>query len=62
MAKNRNGPDGIVFPIFMDTSNVCIKVLEGTAITEVTQVSIQRNKKKILLKNIRNLNRIVEDK
>ena len=27
VAKNRNGPDGIVFPIFMDTSNVCIKVL-----------------------------------
>jgi replicative DNA helicase len=27
IAKNRNGPDGIVFPIFMDTSNVCIKVL-----------------------------------
>ena len=22
-----NGPDGIVFPIFMDTSNVSIKVL-----------------------------------
>ena len=27
VAKNRNGPDGIVFPIFMDTSNVSIKVL-----------------------------------
>jgi len=28
IAKNRNGPDGIIFPIFMDTSNVKIKVLE----------------------------------
>lgn len=27
VAKNRNGPDGIVFPIFMDTKNVKIKVL-----------------------------------
>lgn len=28
VAKNRNGPDGIVFPIFMETRNVKIKVLE----------------------------------
>ena len=28
IAKNRNGPDGIVFSIFMDTSNVDIKVIE----------------------------------
>ena len=27
VAKNRNGPDGMVYDIFMDTSNVCIKVL-----------------------------------
>ena len=27
IAKNRNGPDGLVFPIFMDTSNVQIEVL-----------------------------------
>ena len=27
VAKNRNGPDGIVYPIFMDTSNVKINVL-----------------------------------
>jgi len=30
LAKNRNGPDGLVFPIFMDTSNVNIKVLSQT--------------------------------
>ena len=27
VAKNRNGPDGLVFPIFMDPANVTIKVL-----------------------------------
>ncbi len=27
LAKNRNGPDGLVYPIFMDTSNVKIRVL-----------------------------------
>jgi replicative DNA helicase len=30
IAKNRNGPDGIVLPIFMDTSNVAINVMEPT--------------------------------
>ena len=30
IAKNRNGPDGLVYPIFMDTSNVKIKVLNRT--------------------------------
>ena len=28
IAKNRNGPDGFVFPMFMDTCTVSIKVLE----------------------------------
>jgi replicative DNA helicase len=27
IAKNRNGPDGLVYDLFMDTSNVCIKML-----------------------------------
>jgi hypothetical protein len=27
VAKNRNGPDGLVYPIFMDTANVKIDVL-----------------------------------
>ena len=35
VAKNRNGPDGMVYPIFMDTSNVSIKfapnVVNGVA-------------------------------
>jgi replicative DNA helicase len=37
VAKNRNGPDGMVYPIFMDTSNVSIKfapsVINGVSIT-----------------------------
>lgn len=28
VAKNRNGPDGLIFPMVMDTSNVKIKVLQ----------------------------------
>ena len=27
IAKNRNGPDGIIYDLFMDTSNVCIRML-----------------------------------
>ena len=30
IAKNRNGPDGMVYNIFMDTSNVNIKILPKT--------------------------------
>jgi len=33
IAKNRNGPDGLVYPIFMDTSCVKIKVLPPTGDT-----------------------------
>jgi len=33
VAKNRNGPDGLVYPNFMDTSNVKIKVLPKTGET-----------------------------
>ncbi len=39
VAKNRNGPDGLVYPIFMDTSNVCIKVLPktGESVSDIVQ-------------------------
>ena len=33
VAKNRNGPDGLVYPIFMDPGSVKIKVLEPTGET-----------------------------
>jgi len=35
IAKNRHGPDGFVYDIFMDTSNVCIKVLKQTNLEEI---------------------------
>ena len=38
IAKNRNGPDGFVNDIFMDTSNVCIKVLPKTFATTASQI------------------------
>ena len=33
IAKNRNGPDGIIYDLFMDTSNVCIKMLPKPAMS-----------------------------
>jgi hypothetical protein len=43
-AKNRNGPDGLVFPIFMDTGNVKIKVLSQS--TETATEIIEKATKK----------------
>lgn len=34
IAKNRNGPDGIEFPVFMDTGYVKIKVMNKKALTQ----------------------------
>lgn len=54
VAKNRNGLDGVVFPIRMDTSNVSIKVLSlgtvesGTAPTVKSQAESMREKYKKL--------------
>ena len=44
IAKNRNGPDGLVYPIFMDTSNVTIKVLEPTneGVEEIKENSLKK--------------------
>ena len=41
VAKNRNGPDGLVYPLFMDTSNVKIKVLNqtGESVNDIIQKS-----------------------
>jgi len=44
IAKNRNGDDGIVCPVFMDTSNVAIKVFEPT---DDSIEDIQRNGAKV---------------
>ena len=56
VAKNRNGPDGIVFPIKMDTSNVHIKVMpmglssENSAPTVKSQAESLRKKHNKLMK------------
>lgn len=42
IAKSRLGPDGIVFPIFMDPSNVTIKILQSD---EQTKKSLMQNSK-----------------
>ena len=47
IAKNRNGPDGIVYPLFMDTSNVCIKVLEPSTGDEEEIISSKSQKQKL---------------
>jgi hypothetical protein len=48
IAKNRNGPDGLVYPLFMDTSNVRIKVLEPTEEGEIVEVSVKKQKEKLI--------------
>ena len=56
LAKNRNGPDGIIYPIFMDTSNVSIKVLPATqTVKEVQDSAVKRQRERIkeLYKNNR---------
>jgi hypothetical protein len=36
IAKNRNGPDGLVFPMFIDTSTVQLKVLGEAEAPNIT--------------------------
>jgi len=43
VAKNRNGPDGIIYSIFMDTGTVTIKVLEQQ---DVEKIQHNENRKK----------------
>mgnify|MGYP003126928448 FL=1 len=56
VAKNRNGPDGLVFPISMQTANVQIKVLsptgsEPSVISSKDQSEILKEKYKKFRKN-----------
>jgi replicative DNA helicase len=59
IAKNRNGQDGMVYPIFMDTSNVKIKVFAETVgeekrdVAKSQQESLQE-RYKAFVKNKRN--------
>jgi hypothetical protein len=38
VAKNRNGPDGLIFPVFVDWSNVNIKVLKTESNESIADV------------------------
>lgn len=42
IAKNRNGPDGLVFPMHVDTSNVTLQVLEPISSASLQQSSSPR--------------------
>ena len=50
IAKNRNGPDGLIFPIFMSTNNITIKVLPttGETIGEVQKDAKKRQEQKLV--------------
>ena len=49
IAKNRNGPDGLVYPIFMDTASVKIKILpqDHETVQSLSQHSLTNSKKKL---------------
>lgn len=52
IAKNRNGPDGIIYPIFMDPGTVTIKVKDSTGETIVTaNKAIKEEEDKRVLSN-----------
>jgi replicative DNA helicase len=49
IAKNRNGPDGIIYPVYMDTSSVKIRVMEqsGETIGELKALSAKEQSEKL---------------
>jgi replicative DNA helicase len=55
IAKNRNGPDGMVYDIFMDTSNVNIKIMPKSPVANgmipATPVALTATMQKGMLRN-----------
>ena len=51
IAKNRNGPDGSVYSIFMDTSNVDIKILEPYKQGDSTAPALSEDERQKLMLN-----------
>jgi replicative DNA helicase len=51
IAKNRNGPDGLVYSIFMDTSNVDIKVIDQYSRGENITPSLSHEERQNLMFN-----------
>ena len=50
VAKNRNGPDGLIFPLFMDTASVYLKVLEPSVQDGLIEVSAKKQKENLVEK------------
>jgi len=52
VAKNRNGPDGLIYPIFMDPSNVKIKVLpqSNESVEDIVLNAAKRQKEMLVEK------------
>ncbi len=50
VAKNRNGPDGLVYPMKMDTANVLLEVLEpdGNTIQEINKEAAKHQKQRLI--------------
>ena len=56
IAKNRNGPDGLVYSIFMDTANIDIKVLEKYNPEESLSPTLSKDEQqKFMLKKYKEL-------
>ena len=55
IAKNRNGPDGLVFPAFVDWSNVRIKILERTDGEEGAPVTSTKEAERFLKEQYKKL-------
>ena len=54
IAKNRNGPDGMVFPMFIDTKSVDLKVLKQTSQTQASTVPSSKDQSQILKERYKN--------
>jgi len=54
VAKNRNGPDGMVFPMFIDTRSVDLKVLKQTSVTQNVSVPTSKDQSQVLKERYKN--------
>ena len=59
VAKNRNGPDGLIYSVFMDTGTVTIKVLEQQDVTKI-QHDEEKKKNKSDLNNARKVYQLMK--
>jgi replicative DNA helicase len=54
IAKNRSGPDGMVFPMFIDTRSVTLKVLQQTAASQAALVPTSKDQGEVLRERYKN--------